>query len=123
MSARPLIATRPTLGLSTDMVDAETVVIRARGDLDGDTAARLTDLVDRVFAGRIPALLVLDLSGLEFMGAAGITALLHVRDVVADGGGRLVLREPSAPVSMVLRLGRAIALFTVEGTHIPHRIG
>ena len=123
MSARPLIATRPTLGLSTDMVDAETVVIRARGDLDGDTAARLTDLVDRVFAGRVPALLVLDLSGLEFMGAAGITALLHVRDVVADGGGRLVLREPSAPVSMVLRLGRAIALFTVEGTHIPHRIG
>ena len=123
MSARPLIVTRPTLGLSTDMVDAETVVIRARGDLDGDTAARLTDLVDRVFAGRIPALLVLDLSGLEFMGAAGITALLHVRDVVADGGGRLVLREPSAPVSMVLRLGRAIALFTVEGTHIPHRIG
>ena len=123
MSSRPLTATRPALELSTDVLDAATVVIRARGDLDGDTAGRLTDLVDRVYAGRVPALLVLDLSGVEFMGAAGITALLHVRDAVGDSDSRLVLRGPSAPVSMVLRLGRAIALFTVEGTHIPHRIG
>lgn len=123
MSSRPLTAARPALELSTDVLDAATVVIRARGDLDGDTAARLTDLVDRVFTGRVPALLVLDLAGLEFMGAAGITALLHVRDVVGAGGGRLVLREPSAPVRLVLRLGRVTDLFTIEGIHIPHRIG
>jgi len=117
MSQRPLTTAGPgldalVLDLGTDAGGA-VIVVRASGELDGDTAPVLTAHVDRVVAERSPLLLVLDLAGVEFMGAAGITALLYLRDTLRSSGGRLLLREPSAQVSMVLRLGGATDLFDI----------
>jgi anti-sigma B factor antagonist len=119
MSQQPLTTARPdldepVLALGTDAGDA-VIVVRACGELDGDTAPTLTAHVDRVVADHSPLLLVLDLAGVDFMGAAGITALLYVRDTLSSSGGQLLLHEPSAQVSMVLRLGGATGLFDVKG--------
>ncbi|WP_433719124.1 STAS domain-containing protein [Actinoplanes sp. CA-051413] len=114
--------------LSTDEAGAVTVV-RACGELDRDTAPALIEHADHLVAEHSPLVLVLDLAGVDHLGAAGITALLHVREALVRRGGRLVLREPSPPVRTVLRLGQVAGLFDVDATgetsgiHIPSQIG
>ncbi|MGR6320182.1 STAS domain-containing protein [Micromonospora soli] len=77
-------------------------VVQVRGPLDLDTVDLLVERVDRVLAGQRPLVLVLDLSGVDFFCAAGITALLTVRRQVASAGGALVLRRPSRITAAVL---------------------
>ena len=133
MSHPSLISVRPVPGapmftLGTAEAGAVTVV-RACGELDRDTAPALTQHVDQLVAGHSPLLLVLDLAGVDYLGAAGITALLHVRDTLTRRGGRLVLQEPSPQVRKVLELGQVAGLFDVDrtcetsGIHIPPQIG
>lgn len=80
------------------------VVVEIRGPLDMDTVGSLVGLVDRLVAGQPPPVLVLDLCGVSFFCAAGITALLTVRRRVAAGGGALVVRKPSRITVAVLDL-------------------
>ncbi len=120
MSRASVISLRPAPGaplftLSIDRVDPETVV-RARGELDRDTAPALIEQTDHLITAHSPRLLVLDLADVDYLGAAGISALLHVREALAQRGGRLILREPSAQVRTVLRLGRVVDLFDIAGT-------
>src|SRR5690349_15477307 len=70
------------------------------GELDGDTAPRLTELVERVAADR-PEQVIIDLANVSFFCAAGITALLHSNDIITSAGGRLVLRSPSPQTQRV----------------------
>jgi anti-anti-sigma factor len=118
----------PMFTLSTDEAGAVTVV-RACGELDRDTAPALTKHAGHLVAEHSPLLLVLDLAGVNYLGAAGITALLYVRDALVRRGGRLVLQEPSSQVRKVLHLGQVAGLFDVDGTretsgtHIPPQIG
>jgi anti-sigma B factor antagonist len=125
----------PGFSLHTEVAAAVTVV-RASGEIDSDTAPALTAHVERLVARHPLLLLVLDLAGVEFLGAAGITALLQVDDLVRDHGGHLLLRAPSAQVRTVLRLGRAFELFDIQASncdlpaavgtadiHIPHQTG
>ncbi|MEU8607299.1 STAS domain-containing protein [Actinoplanes sp. NPDC048791] len=133
MSQPSLISVRPAQGAPTftlsTVEDGAVTVVRACGELDQDTAPALTEHTDQLVAGRSPLVLVLDLAGVDYLGAAGITALLYVRDAVGRRGGRLVLREPSSQVRKVLQLGQVAGLFAADGTcetsgtHIPPRIG
>jgi anti-sigma B factor antagonist len=133
MSHHPCTTVRPApneppFSLSTEDTGPVTVV-RARGEIDRETAPALTGHVDDLVAAHSPLLLVLDLAEVKFLDAAGITALLHVRDALDGHGGHLVLREPSEQVRTVLRLGRVAGLFDVKeagparGIHIPSGTG
>ena len=84
--------------------EGSTAVVEVHGPLDMDTAGLLADLVDSVLAGQPPPVLVLDLSGVDFFGAAGITALLTARQRLASRGCVLVLRKPSRITVAVLEL-------------------
>ena len=84
--------------------ESEGTVVKIRGALDVDTVKLLIDLVDNVIAGQPPPLLVLDLSQVSFFCAAGITALLEVRQRAVSGGSSLVLRNPSRITVRVLEL-------------------
>ncbi|MCM0675923.1 STAS domain-containing protein [Micromonospora phytophila] len=85
---------QPILSLAVAREGPATVVA-VRGPLDMGTVGLLVDLVDNVMSDQPPPVLVLDLSGVDFFCAAGITALLTVRRRVASGGCALVLRKPS----------------------------
>ncbi|MFC4149599.1 STAS domain-containing protein [Micromonospora mangrovi] len=95
---------RPSL-LSLALADeGAATVVKAHGPLDMDTAGLLVDLVDSVLAGQPPPVLVLDLSGVDFFCAAGVTALLTARQRVASSGRALVVRTPSRIIVAVLEL-------------------
>jgi anti-anti-sigma factor len=77
------------------------VVITADGELDAANALQLADYAQRCAA--YAKSLILDLSGLEFFGTAGFSALhtINVRCVKADVHWTLV---PSCAVSRLLRI-------------------
>lgn len=90
-------------------------VIQLTGDLDMATAPDL----DRLIAGLLgdtPTVLVLDLHRLDFLGAAGITCLLGIRDRLAARRGLLVLRELPAQVRRVLEITQLLDQFDVGGS-------
>ncbi|HME77166.1 MAG TPA: STAS domain-containing protein [Mycobacterium sp.] len=80
---------------------ASSVVITAHGELDASNAAQLADYVQRC-AGRSESVIV-NLSGLEFFGTAGFSALhtINVRCAVTDVRWAVV---PSKAVSRLLRI-------------------
>ncbi|MFI7575369.1 STAS domain-containing protein [Micromonospora sp. NPDC049497] len=104
---------RSTLSLAVAR-EGPAAVLSVRGPLDMDTVGLLVDLVDGVMAGQPPPVLVLDMSGVDFFSAAGITALLTVRGRVASGGCTLVLREPSRITVTVLDLVGLRHQFTTD---------
>lgn len=77
-------------------------VLAARGEVDISTADLLTECGLRELSTG-PTSLVLDLSGVTFFSAAGLRALLALRDAAAQGT-QLVLLDPSPSVRLVLEL-------------------
>jgi anti-anti-sigma factor len=76
--------------------------VELRGVVDLCSAHLLTDLVDHVVVQYAPLWLVLDLAKVRLLSSAGITALLHTRDVLTAQDGRLILRNPSPMTCKVL---------------------
>lgn len=105
-----------TTVLAVATVDAGLVtVVHAAGELDMDTAGQFGRQVAEAVAAHAPALLIVDLHELHFLGAAGVNALLACADVAGRAGGRMSLRRPSRPALLALRATRTLDLFDVEG--------
>jgi anti-sigma B factor antagonist len=79
-------------------------LVAASGEIDLSTAPQLEQfLLDAIPPQRVPPPgLVLDLSGVEFFGAAGIAVLLRLQDSLEHLGGRLRLCNVSPIVTRVL---------------------
>lgn len=91
-----------------------TVVVLV-GELDLATAGGLrTRLATLAQDDPPPERVVLDLAGLDFVDASGISVLLSSQRALAARGSSLVLRTPSRMVSKVLRLLDLDAVLPVE---------
>ena len=77
------------------------VVIRAHGELDASNAAQLADYVQRCAADAESV--IVNLSGLEFFGTAGFSALRTINVQCAGADVRWVV-VPSKAVSRLLRI-------------------
>ena len=94
----------PDLRASVSRTGSTTVVTLV-GELDLATADRLrTRLHAIVRADPPPRRLVLDVGGLDFVDAAGISVLLSAQRALAAGGGTVVLRSPSRIVNRVVKV-------------------
>ncbi|MGW2377359.1 MULTISPECIES: STAS domain-containing protein [Kitasatospora] len=77
-------------------------VVRARGEIDLDTAPRLHDDLVRALAAHREV--VVDLSGLTFMDCSGLGALVQARHQADRQGARLVLRGVGRSVARLFEL-------------------
>jgi anti-anti-sigma factor len=77
------------------------VVIIAHGELDASNANQLADYVERCVAHSTAV--VVDLSGLDFFGTAGFSAL-HLINVRCAGANQRWAVVPSEAVSRLLRI-------------------
>jgi anti-anti-sigma factor len=84
---------------------AGAVHARLAGELDISSAPRLEEVLGRVEADG-PPLLVLDLSGLDFMDSTGLRLLIGADARARGAGRRLVLIQGNEMVQRVLRLTR-----------------
>ncbi|MDP9436752.1 MAG: STAS domain-containing protein [Actinomycetota bacterium] len=82
-------------------------------DVDDCSAARLRDRLEDALRMR-PVRLVVDLSRCAVFDVSGLRVLLEMHCEVMRGGGRLVLRAPTARVLQVIELSGLQGVFAVE---------
>jgi len=80
-----------------------TCVLRLRGDLDVCSRESLRTAISSVF-NRCPQMLVLDLSGLEFIDCGGLWVLIWARNAMAASCGQLLLTGCPLPVRRLIHL-------------------
>ena len=80
-----------------------TTTVTVAGELDVSTADQLQVYAEEALRSA-PRLLVLDLSGVSFFSAAGVTVLTALVDSAATYGTDLLLGEVSSAVNRVLRV-------------------
>lgn len=84
-----------------------TVVVRLLGDLDITSSPLLQTVVEQALQARrtpLCTLLVLDMSGVAFADASGISPVLLARATLARRGGRVELRRCRRAVLRLVRL-------------------
>ena len=105
------------LDVAVAFEDARTVV-RFRGDLDVFTAPvalrALAGAEAGLRIGRASGPLVVDLSGVEYVGADGLTVLAGAAKRACRQGERLVLRRPSRGAHRALEVTGLLRSFDVE---------
>lgn len=101
--------------LRTDVRRSDSgTTVHVCGELDVATSDALARTLTHVARGR-PGVVVVDLAGLAFMDARGLSVLLEGRRAVAATGGQLCLASPSAMVRRMLRLLRLDEVLPVTG--------
>jgi anti-anti-sigma factor len=87
--------------------EGSTVVVRLDGELDMTSSPLLQTVVDQVLAPRrrpVCVHLVVDMSGVVFADASGISPLLLARALLGRRGGRVELRHCRRGVLRLVRL-------------------
>lgn len=90
-------------------------VVMLAGESDMYTNDRLRSALEAE-ASRAGGLLVVDLSGLQFMDSAAVQVLFRIRTMLNERGARLVLASPQKTVARMLSLVGADQLIPVYGT-------
>src|SRR5437016_2442656 len=94
-------------------IEDDRLILSLRGELDL-TSVPLFERELRDAEATNPALLVIDLSGLDFMDSTGLRALLQARERAKDDNHELMLRRGPRQVQRVLELTKTLEVFTFE---------
>lgn len=101
--------------LSTELHrDGDGIVIAAVGVIDIATAERLRDAIEPHLGPR--QMIVLDLSGVEFMDSASLHVLEQARGTLTADGGSLMLRNPSRAARHLLSIAGLNDLLLEDAT-------
>jgi anti-anti-sigma factor len=101
-----------TLKIEVDRSHGRAVVLRVRGRIDGRTAP---DLMQRGLAEQAPDhILILNLSGVDFVSSAGVGAIMVLSDTASRQGGAVRLAPASDAVLSVLRLLNLDRYLTID---------
>jgi anti-anti-sigma factor len=87
----------------TTSSEGSSTVFTLSGKVENRAAFELGALLDSAI-DRHPDSVILDLSGLDFMGAAGMVAISNAEKRLADLGSKLAVRSPSVLVTRVLTM-------------------
>jgi anti-sigma B factor antagonist len=105
----------------TIVTDAARSCVVLGGELDLSTAADLEEVLGRLRRDGHHQITV-DLSGLEFLSAAGLTVFLRADQALAELGGRLVLSRPTRMARRILAitgLDTTLSIQPVAGQEVP----
>ena len=95
----------------TVVADGHTLTISPRGDIDHHSARTLRERIDNEMYLSRPEVLILDLSGIEFMDSSGLGLLLGRYQRAQDVGCELKLCGCSDRVMRILSLAGADKMF------------
>ena len=91
------------MDISTSERDGVTT-LALTGRLDANTAPRLEEETQKIFADREKVALVLDLAELEYLSSAGLRVLLTILKTVNGFGGSLRIRNSNESVRDVFEM-------------------
>nr|WP_243869543.1 STAS domain-containing protein [Amycolatopsis granulosa] len=98
------------------------LVVTVTGEVDAGTIGRLRDGLEAARTGAPvppPPAVVLDLTGVGFIGSSGLALLVEVSEECAAAGQELTLVCASRPVLRPLQLTGLDEVFTITGTLPP----
>ena len=95
----------------TVVSDGHTLTISPRGDIDHHSARTLRERIDNEMYLARPSVVILDLSGIEFMDSSGLGLLLGRYQRAQDLGCELKLCGCSYRVMRILSLAGADKMF------------
>jgi anti-anti-sigma factor len=87
------------------------VLIAVRGELDVATAPKFRAAVKGLCQPGTASSVTVDLSRLDFIDAAGLGALISLRNAVHQSGGTVRVRSPKSHVRRVFELAAVTILF------------
>jgi anti-sigma B factor antagonist len=97
----------------TSTGDTDDVRIALAGELDGYAAPRLRAAVESEVGDDVTTL-TLDIAEVSFVDSTGISILVWAHKRLAERGGVLVLRSPTADVYRVLEITRLTQVFRID---------
>ena len=83
--------------------NSQVVIVAPPAEIDAETVLEFMQLLQDALE-RFPAVLVVDMSDVSYMGSAGVEALRYAKDVLDQSGGRLSVRHASWPLRKLLGL-------------------
>lgn len=102
---RPLVAPRAARLRVEQVVEGHLVLVRVAGEVDNVTAGTLsTTLADAAAAVSPPAPVIVDLTGVSFLGAAGLSVLVDHHERCAALGTSLLIVPGSRAVRRAMAL-------------------
>lgn len=93
--------------------DGDGVVLRLQGELDSYTAARVASALRRGLAAGHPVVVV-DLAGLDFLGARGLEVFARAAEEYDLAGARLVFTGFTGRIRRLFRLSGLERAVTIE---------
>lgn len=78
-------------------------LVSAGGELDANSAGRLREACDQLFA-RGHSTVVVDLAGISFIDSSGLSVLIYAYKEANERNGGLTVRSPSAAVTRLLEM-------------------
>lgn len=84
----------------------DTLIAYLAGEIDHHTAQLLREQIDSQIAGSMPARLVLDFGGVEFMDSSGVGLILGRAKRMQAVEGQLTVQKAPPAVAKMLRLAR-----------------
>jgi anti-anti-sigma factor len=90
-----------------------------RGELDLAGAPHLEQVLDQLCRDGVPEI-VLDLSGLDYLGAAGLGVFLDADDSLRAAGGRLILHRPGRLARRILTITGLDTVLTIRPMTSPN---
>ncbi len=102
------------LSLSTSADQDGAVTVSATGDIDAYTAPLLRTVVEAQLRRGRPKL-ILDLSGVQFLGSAGLAALVEIQKLATAQGIDLRLIASTRAVTRALEVTGLVRLFAISG--------
>ncbi|MFD4653218.1 STAS domain-containing protein [Streptomyces sp. NPDC058441] len=91
-------------------------VVEVTGELDVATRNLLGDHLEEVMAAHTPARVVVDMSGLDFCDASGLSVLVAAHHAAKDRQGQLRLIYPQRSIRRLLQITELIEVMPVFDT-------
>ena len=98
----------------TSRSQGDHTIVTLAGEIDLYTAPRLQSELSATMRSADPALVVVDMSGVEFCDSTGMNVLLAARRQASERGGDLSLAAPRAPVRKILEVTGLASVFTIH---------
>lgn len=104
----------PLMSVTVTSSPGGAAVVTVTGEVDLGTAPQIAEHVDPLWT--TTNLVVVDLTGVTFLGSAGIAQLLRANAAAAENGATLVLVAQQRPVLRTLEIAGLLPTFTVHDT-------
>lgn len=110
------------INVSEENSNVPVTILAINGDLDSKTYPELEAKAKEVI-GNGSTNLLFDLSGINFMGSAGLRALHSISNQLKDAdSGQMMLYKPSESVARVLKTLGFDQFFTIHNDELPEAI-